>query len=142
MYLLGTTDLPPAGEHVLTGELEGYTIVTDEAGIITEVMAPEAEAAPAPVLEESAVDAEASTRQIEALATSVRSMQDVLTQILDIQKSNSEDLRSIKSTPFGKQVFPGGSNRVTSQRGAAVEAETEWARQQRIINEKKAYRAS
>jgi hypothetical protein len=142
VYLLGTTDLPPAGEHVLTGDLLGYTIVTDEAGLITEVMAPEVEEAPAPVAAESTADAEASTRQIEALATSVRSMQDVLTQILDIQKSNSEDLRSIKSTPFGKQIFPAGSNRVTSQRGAAVEAETEWAKQQRLINEKKASKGS
>jgi hypothetical protein len=144
VYLSGTTDVPPAGEHVLTGDLAGYTITTDDMGIITTVVEPASEPA-APAVEgaaqESAADAEATTRQIETLATSVRSMQTVLTQILNMQKANSEDLRSIKSSPFGKQVFPTGNNNVTNQRGAIVEGETEWAKLQREINEKKAAQA-
>lgn len=143
VYLAGTTDVPPAGEHLLTGDLAGYTITTDDAGIITKVMAPEAAADPVPdPAQENTVDAEETTRQIEALATAVRGMQPVLTQILEIQKANAEDLRSIKSSPFGRQVFPAGSNRVTNQRGAAVEGETEWEKVQREINEKKAAKAS
>jgi hypothetical protein len=146
VYLAGTTDLPPAGEHVLTGEFEGYTITTDDLGIITTVVAPEAAAEEAPVAEaaaqENAVDAEATTRQIEALAKSMKGMQDLLAQVLELQKGNAADLRSIKSSPFGQRVFPTGGNLVTGSRSASPETETEWARQQRIINEKKAAKAS
>jgi hypothetical protein len=142
VYLTGTTDVPPAGDHVLTGDLAGTTITTDDAGLITNVVEPAAETATVEAAaQESAADAEATTRQIETLATSVRCMQTVLTQILDMQKANSEDLRSIKSSPFGKQVFPTGNNNVTNQRGAIVEGETEWAKLQREINEKKAAQA-
>jgi hypothetical protein len=146
VYVAGTTDLPPAGEHVLTGEFEGYTITTDDMGIITTVVAPEPAAEEAPVAEaaaqENAVDAEATTRQIEAIAKSMKGMQDLLAQVLELQKGNAADLRSIKSSPFGQRVFPTGGNLVTGSRGASPETETEWARQQRIINEKKAAKAS
>jgi hypothetical protein len=123
VYLAGTTDVPPAGDHVLTGDQEGYTITTDDAGLITAVVEPAAttEEPPvtAPSAQENAVDAEATTRQIETLATSMRSMQTVLEQVLNIQKANSADLSSIKSSPFGQRVFPGGNNLVTNQRGAS-----------------------
>jgi hypothetical protein len=146
VYLAGTTDLPPAGEHVLTGEFEGYTITTDDLGIITTVVAPEPAAEEAPVAEaatqENGVDAEATTRQIEAMAKSMKGMQDLIAQVLELQKGNAADLRSIKSSPFGQRVFPAGGNLVTGSRGASPETETEWARQQRIINEKKAAKAS
>lgn len=140
VYLAGTTDVPPAGDHVLTGDLAGTTITTDDAGIITNVSEPAAEPAPAAeaASQENAVDAEETTRQIEALATSVRSMQTLMEQMMEIQKANAEDLRSIKSTPFGKQVFPVGRNVVTGNRGVKPEkAENATERSIREALEKK-----
>ena len=140
VYLAGTTDVPPAGDHVLTGDLAGTTITTDDAGVITNVLEPAAEPAPAATAsQENAVDAEATTRQIEALATSVRSMQTLMEQMMDIQKANSEDLRSIKSSPFGKRVFPVSRNVVTGNRGASADKPMpDWEREMIAKTEKNA----
>lgn len=141
--LTGTSDAPPAGEHTLTGDLAGYVITTDDAGEITAVTEPESApadpAAPAPVQEDAAT-AEGNERNIAALADVVKGMQSVVEGMAKTLQRNTELLTQLQENPLTRSAFANSANRITDP--VSNEPETEWARLQREINERKAQQAN
>lgn len=139
VYINGTSDVPPAGTHTLTGDLDGYTITTDDAGIITEVVAPAATTEPAaePAAASASEDGTETDRQVRALAENVSRLAEVVAQ-------QAETLRAIAEAPLMRNVVVPTGNRVTDgKKGTASNPleETEWAKKQREINEKKRQQA-
>jgi hypothetical protein len=136
VYINGTSDVPPAGTHTLTGDLDGYTITTDDAGLITEVVAPAATTDPAaePAAASASEDGTETDRQVRALAEAVSRLSEVVGR-------QAETLRAITEAPLMRNVVVPTGNRVSDgKKGTATNPleETPWAKRQREINAAKA----
>jgi hypothetical protein len=139
--LAGGSETPPAGEHTLTGALEGWVITTDEAGLITAVVEPAAETAD-DAAEPVAASAhqEATDRNLHSLAEVLKSQSQILEQVTNSLKSIQADMSRLKESPLMARAFADSGNRITSGKGSDA-PETEWAKLQREINERKAAQA-
>jgi hypothetical protein len=123
VYLAGGTEVPPAGDHQLTGDLEGYTITTDDAGIITEVQEPAA-AAPAADPEMSSADPEEGSRQILELARNQADFAKTMKGMADQLQAIARDIEAIKGAPFGQRIFSDTGNRLSNQKAGKGSTET------------------
>lgn len=97
VLLNGTEEPAPAGNHVLTGEYEGWSITTDENGVITESNAPAAVDADATEAAESPYDEEKMSRNI---ALALRPEFEKLTQRLSALEA---DMETIKTSPISQR---------------------------------------
>lgn len=111
-----TGEAPPAGVHVLTGgNLDGYTITTDDTGTITEVMAP-APAAPAAPAAPVAAGEQVTDEQIRSVATRV--VADAIRELRSEIGSLSDRLKAIEEAPVAAPVR-GAGRQVSGHRSAA-----------------------
>jgi hypothetical protein len=123
VYLAGGTEVPPAGDHQLTGDLEGYTITTDDAGIITVVQEPAA-AAPAADPEMSSADPEEGSRQILELARNQSEFAKTMKGMADQLQAIARDIEAIKEAPFGQRIFSDSGNRLSNRKAGQRSTET------------------
>lgn len=134
--LTGTTEAPPAGEHLLSGEYEGWAITTDEAGVVTAVVDPNAAPAetPAEPVMSEAVDSETEKALADALEISEKQSQ-VIAQLQKQVQNLSSDLESLKKNPLAERVFANSNGQVSN---SFNEGElTPWeAERRRIMNNK------
>lgn len=113
--LTGTTEVPPAGEHTLTGEYEGWVITTDDAGVVTAVVDPNAapaETPAVPVMSEEVVS-ETEKALAEALEISAR-QSEVIAQLKSELKSITSDLEALKKNPLAERVFANSNGQVAN----------------------------
>lgn len=116
VYIQGTTDAPPAGDHALSGDMEGTTITTDDAGLITAVSdTPAAEAT---------ADQEANERNLQAMAETLERVSQALDTVVKNQKSMQEEIRTIKTSPLLKGVV---QSRTQTPVGGAGKKDSELA---------------
>jgi hypothetical protein len=145
VFIAGSTETAPAGDHQLTGELEGYTITTDEAGVITAVTEPTAEEAPAetaPVMEdvvvvENQAQLEETSRALDAVVSIVERQQVILDKLTNSVKNLSDEVNALRNAPLAARVFAASDVNVSNLRGADGEM-TPWeAERRRIMSSKK-----
>lgn len=111
----GTTEVPPAGEHTLTGDYEGWVITTDDAGVVTAVVDPNAapsETPAVPVMSEEVVS-ETEKALAEALEISAR-QSEVIAQLKSELKSITSDLEALKKNPLAERVFANSNGQVAN----------------------------
>jgi hypothetical protein len=144
VFIAGSTETAPAGDHALTGELEGWTITTDEAGVITAVVAPEmeVETETAPVMEDVVVVSneaalEETNRAVDAVVSVVEKQQEIMDKLAESVKRLSDEVTALRSAPLAPRVFAAGDVNVSNLRGNDTNL-TPWeAERRRIMASKK-----
>jgi hypothetical protein len=109
-----TGEAPPAGVHTIAGgDLDGYTITTDETGTITEVMAPTPAApAAAPVAAgQEITDEQIRAAAVSAVADAVKGIRAEITGLTD-------RLKAIEEAPVANTVRGAGRQVSGKQRNA------------------------
>jgi hypothetical protein len=134
--LTGTAEAPPAGEHLLSGEFEGWKITTDEAGVITAVTDPNAVPVETPVEPVMAEEVESETEKALAEALEISEKQSQI--IAQLQKqigSLSSDIETLKKTPLAERVFANANGQVSNLYNS--DEVTPWEAERRRIMEGK-----
>lgn len=145
VFIAGSTETAPAGEHTLTGDYDGWVITTDEAGVITAVVEPGGESVEpetAPVMEdvvvvENSAQLEEANRSIEALVNVVEKQQDILDSLTESVKSLTNQVNAMRNAPLAARVFASQDVNVSNLRGNDADL-TPWeAERRRIMSTKK-----
>lgn len=145
VFIAGSTETAPAGEHTLTGDYDGWVITTDEAGVITAVVEPGGDAVQpeaAPAMEDVVVVANSAAmeevnRSIESLVNVVERQQDMLDKLAESVKTLHGQIQTIKSAPLASRVFAGSEVNVANLRGHDAEVAPWEAERRRIMASKK-----
>ena len=146
VFIAGSTETAPAGDHSLTGELEGWTITTDEAGVITAVVEPateETEVETAPVMEDvvvvsNAAELEETNRAVDAVVSVVEKQQEILDKLTESMTKLSDEVTALRNAPLAPRVFASSEVNVSNLRGADGDKVSPWeAERRRIMASKK-----
>lgn len=140
VYLTGTAEVPPAGEHTLTGEYEGWVVTTDDAGLVTAVVDPNAAPAETPAIpvDAPAMSSEVNEDTLKALDSALEisaKQSEVISQLQKQIQTLSADLDNLKKNPLAERVFANSNGQVanTFNEGDV----TPWEAQRRRIMESK-----
>jgi hypothetical protein len=141
VFIAGSTETAPAGDHMLTGELEGYTITLDEAGVITAVVEPvvvENE----PLMEDVVVvsnsaELEETNRAIDSVVNVVEKQQDLIDKLTASVRLLSDEINSLRNAPLAPRVFASPDVNVSNLRGNDAPLSPWEAERRRIMASKK-----
>lgn len=142
VFIAGSTETAPAGDHTLTGELEGYIITLDEAGVITAVVEPVQTPEAAPVMEDVVVvsnsaELEETNRAIDSVVNVVEKQQDLIDKLTESVRSLSDEINSLRNAPLAPRVFASPDVNVSNLRGNDGPVSPWEAERRRIMASKK-----
>jgi hypothetical protein len=141
VFISGSTETAPAGDHELTGDLAGYTITTDEAGVITAIVEPVI-VQPDPMMEDVVVvsnsaELEETNRAIDSVVNVVEKQQDLIDKLTESVKSLSDEINSLRNAPLASRVFASPDVNVSNLRGNDGPISPWEAERRRIMASKK-----
>lgn len=140
VFISGSTETAPAGDHMLTGNLDGYTITLDEAGVITAVVQPDMVEVN-PVLEDIVVlnsaELEETNRAIDSVVSVVEKQQDLIDKLTESVRSLSDEINSLRNAPLAPRVFASTDVNVSNLRGDNSPVSPWEAERRRIMASKK-----
>jgi hypothetical protein len=139
VFIAGSTETAPAGDHMLTGDLDGYTITLDEAGVITAVVEPNMVEVD-PMMEDVVVsnaELEETNRAIDSVVSVVEKQQDLIDKLTDSVRSLSDEINSLRNAPLAPRVFASTDVNVSNLRGDNGPVSPWEAERRRIMASKK-----
>lgn len=119
VFLTGTTEPAPEGDHTLTGDLEGWLITVDAAGLISNVVDPNL----APAEEPAPIDPQMSEAVVEVAQKTAQafSIIEKQTQLIESLSSQVKGLQSeidvLKKSPLASRVFASSTVEVSNLGG-------------------------
>jgi hypothetical protein len=142
VFISGSTDVAPEGEHILTGDFEGWVITVDAGGVITSVVEPSSEAPEdAPVSEPAAPAAPAmasaesvlNEKNIQSLTEIVTRQTQIISELKGLIGSLSSDMEILKTAPLVSRAFASSPVVVSNLKGNDDSPLTEWEAKRREL---------